>query len=78
MQTIVLNSGSEIEVKAENEDEEVYITFDGQKAIKTTNQTIIKIKKAKEYANIVLFDDYDYFKVLRAKILNNWKECEGD
>ena len=78
MQTIVLNSGSEIEVKAENEDEEVYITFDGQKAIKTTNQTIIKIKKAKEYANIVLFDDYDYFKVLRAKILNNWKEGEGD
>lgn len=78
MQTIILNSSSEVEVRAENGNEELYITFDGQKAIKTTSKTIIKIRKAKEYANIVLFDDYDYFKVLRAKILNNWEECEGD
>lgn len=74
MQTIVLNSNSKIEVKAENGDEEVYITFDGQKAIKIKNETTIEIKRAKEYTNIVLFDDYDYFKVLRAKILNNYKE----
>ncbi|MGL5087293.1 MAG: NAD(+)/NADH kinase [Clostridium sp.] len=78
MQTIVLNSDSEIEIMAENEEEEIYITFDGQKAIKSNKQAIIKIKKAKDYAKIVLFDDYDYFKVLRAKIINNSKECEGD
>lgn len=78
MQTIVLNSDSEIEIMAENGEEEIYITFDGQKAIKSNKEALIKIKKAKEYAKIVLFDDYDYFKVLRTKILNNSKECEGD
>lgn len=78
MQTIVLNSDSEIEIMAENGEEDIYITFDGQKAIKYNNEALIKIKKAKEYARIVLFDDYDYFKVLRTKILNNSKECEGD
>lgn len=78
MQTIVLNSDSEIEIVAENGEEEIYITFDGQKAIKSNNEALIKIKKSKEYARIVLFDDYDYFKVLRTKILNNSKECEGD
>ena len=78
MQTIVLNSDSEIEIMAENGEEEIYITFDGQKAIKSNKEALIKIKKAKEYAKIVLLDDYDYFKVLRTKILNNSKECEGD
>lgn len=78
MQPIVLNSTSEIEIKAENGEEELYITFDGQRAIKIVDKTLIRVKKAKECANIVLFDDYDYFKVLRSKILNNWKEYEGD
>ncbi|GAB6170315.1 NAD(+)/NADH kinase [Clostridium carnis] len=78
MQPIVLNGYSEIEVKAEIGEEEIYITFDGQKAIKTNHETYIKIKKSKYYAKIVLFDDYDYFKVLRSKIINNSKECEGD
>ena len=63
---------------AENGEEKIYLTFDGQKAIKSNNETLIKIKKSKKYAKIILFDDYDYFKVLRTKILNNSKECEGD
>ena len=78
MQTIVLNSDSEIEIMAENGEEEIYITFDGQKAIKSNKEAIIRIRKAEKYAKIVLLDDYDYFKVLRTKIINNSKECEGD
>ncbi|AYE35651.1 NAD(+)/NADH kinase [Clostridium septicum] len=78
MQTIVLNSDSEIEIKAENGEEEIYITFDGQKAVRSNHEALIKVKKSKEYAKIILFNDYDYFKVLRTKIINNSKECEGD
>lgn len=70
MQTIVLNSDSEIELRAENNNEEIYITFDGQKYLKIEDKSIIKIKKSESYAKILLFDDYDYFKVLRTKILN--------
>jgi len=78
MQTIVLNSSSEIEIKAENQGGEIYLTFDGQIAIQKLNDTFIKITKAKEHAELLLLDDYDYFNVLRKKILNNSEECEGD
>ncbi|MCD2500195.1 NAD(+)/NADH kinase [Clostridium sp. NSJ-145] len=76
MQPIVLNSKSKIEIKADSYSEEIYLTFDGQKSLKNIDKSIIKIKKAKENAKILLLDDYDYFKVLRKKILNNQVEGE--
>jgi NAD+ kinase len=78
MQTIVLNSSSEIEIKAENQGGEIYLTFDGQIAIKKVDDTFIRIRKAKEEAKLLLLDDYDYFNVLRKKILNNSGEWDGD
>lgn len=76
MQPMVLNGKSKIEIKADNYSEEIYLTFDGQKSLKNTDKSIIKIKKAKKNAKILLLDDYDYFKVLRKKILNNQVEGE--
>lgn len=78
VQPIVLNSNSNIEVRVKSNNDEINIIFDGQSTITHKDEAIVKVKKAKEYANIILFDDYDYFKVLRAKIINNWKDCEGD
>lgn len=78
VQPIVLNSNSNIEVKIVNNNEEFNIIFDGQKAIRYIDEATICIRKSKEHASIILFDDYDYFKVLRSKIINNWKDCEGD
>ena len=78
VQPLVLNSESKIEVKIENNLEKFNIIFDGQRVITSNNEITVEIKRANEYANIILFDDYDYFKVLRAKIINNWKDCEGD
>ena len=78
VQPIVLNSNSNIEVKIESNNDEFNIVFDGQKAITNINKVTVNIKKAVEYVNLILFNDYDYFKVLRAKIINNWKDCEGD
>lgn len=76
MQPIVLNGKSKIEIKADSYSEEIYLTFDGQKALKNIDKSIIRIKKSKENAKILLLDDYDYFKVLRKKILNNQLEGE--
>ncbi|MGL5378532.1 NAD(+)/NADH kinase [Clostridium sp.] len=78
MQTIVLNSDSKIQISVDSGDEDVYITFDGQKAIRCNYESVINIYKSKQKAKIVLLEDYDYFKVLRTKILNNSKEYEGD
>ena len=78
VQPIVLNSNSNIEVRVSSNNDEFNVSFDGQRTITYNNEAIINIKKATEYVKIILFDDYDYFKVLRAKIINNWKDCEGD
>ena len=71
MQPIVLKSSSEILIKAENYNGEIYLTFDGQEAKQINDSTSIIIKKAKQIAKILLFDNYDYFNVLRQKILDN-------
>lgn len=76
MQPIVLNGKSKVEIKADSYSEEIYLTFDGQKSLKNVDKSIIRIKKSKENAKILLLDDYDYFKVLRKKILNNQVEGE--
>jgi NAD+ kinase len=78
MQTIVLKSDSIIKIYADHEEEETYLTVDGQKAIKINHETSISISKNERSVQLLLFDDYDYFKVLRSKILNNSKECDGE
>lgn len=78
MQTIVLKGDSVIEICADHEDEKIYLTVDGQKAIKVNHETKVKVSKNKENVKLLIFDDYDYFKVLRSKILNNSKECDGE
>ncbi|WP_347916074.1 NAD(+)/NADH kinase [Clostridium saudiense] len=71
MQPIVLKSSSEILIKAENYNGEIYLTFDGQEAKQINDNTSIIIKKSDYVAKIMLFDNYDYFNVLRQKILDN-------
>jgi len=78
MQTIVLKGDSIIEIYEENEEEKIFLTVDGQKAIEVNQKHLVKISKHKKRVKLLLFDDYDYFKVLRSKILNNSKECDGD
>lgn len=78
MQTIVLKGDSNIEICTDHKDEEIYLTVDGQKAIKIDNDTSVKVSKNKKSVKLLLFDDYDYFKVLRSKILSNSKECDGE
>jgi len=78
MHTIVLKSDSIIEIYADYGDETVYLTVDGQKAVKVKNETSVKVSKDERNVKLLLFDDYDYFKVLRSKILNNSNEGDGE
>ena len=67
-------SGNIIRFIPENGEEEIYLTIDGQKATKIKDRVPVTIRRAKKHAQVLLFDDYDYFKVLRAKLLNNSNE----
>lgn len=74
MHTIVLSGNSTIEIIPENGEDEIYLTIDGQKATKIKEGTPIKVRRAKKHVQLLLFDDYDYFNMLRAKILNSSNE----
>ncbi|HCW52957.1 MAG TPA: NAD(+) kinase [Clostridium sp.] len=78
MQTIVLNGNSSIEIYADNEEENIYLTVDGQKAIEVNQKKPIRVRKCTKSIKVLLCDNYDYFKVLRGKILNNSRECDGE
>lgn len=78
MQTIVLKGDSVIEIYAENDEEKIYLTVDGQKAVEVNQKSCVRIYKKQKSVKVLLFNDYDYFKVLRNKILNNSKECDGE
>ena len=75
-----LKSSSEIIIKAENYNGEIYLTFDGQEAKQINDNTSIIIKKAKQIEKILLFDNLFFIplivietlcKGLRQKILDN-------
>ncbi|NLK93623.1 MAG: NAD(+)/NADH kinase [Clostridiales bacterium] len=73
MQPMVVNGNSVIEIIPENS-REIHLTVDGQKVIKVLEKEKIRVTKANKNIKVLLFDDYDYFKVLRTKILNNSNE----
>ncbi|MDQ0149253.1 NAD(+)/NADH kinase [Eubacterium multiforme] len=70
MQTMVLRGDSKITIKTFHEEEDVYLTVDGQKVYKVSKKAIIEVSRTEKEAKLIQFDDYDYFKVLRTKILN--------
>ena len=72
MQTMVLRGDSNIKINTFHEEEDVYLTVDGQKVYEVSKKAIIEINRAEKEAKLIQFDDYDYFKVLRTKILSKW------
>ncbi len=65
---IVVSGDSEINIIVRNEDEKVFITFDGQICQRIeANQKII-VKKADSYLNLVVSPNQEYFSVLREKL----------
>ena len=70
MQTMVLRGDSNIKINTFHEEEDVYLTVDGQKVYEVSKKAIIEINRAEKEAKLIQFDDYDYFKVLRTKILS--------
>lgn len=78
MHPIVIKGSSIVKILAENGEDQIYLTVDGQRAIEMKDNAIITVKKNPKSLKLLLFDDYDYFKVIRNKVLNNSKECDGE
>ena len=78
MRTIVLDGKSTISVSIKNENESIFLTLDGQRAIKLNTYEQILVGVSDKKCRLVKFNDYDYFHILRKKIISRAIDCEGE
>jgi NAD+ kinase len=78
IRTMILPSSSNINVNLKNNCETAYLTLDGQTAFEVSSLNHINIREASFKCKLIRIEGYDYFKVLRKKIISRTKECEGD
>ncbi|MBU3180161.1 NAD(+)/NADH kinase [Clostridium psychrophilum] len=78
MRTIVLDSKSEISVSIKCEHESIFLTLDGQRAIKLNSYEKILVSVSNKKCRLVKFNDYNYFGILRKKIISRTTDCEGE
>jgi NAD+ kinase len=78
MRTIVLDSKSEISLSIKCEHESIFLTLDGQRAVKLNNYEKILVRVSDKQCRLVKFNDYDYFDILRKKIISRTIDCGGE
>lgn len=78
MRTIVLNCKSKIAIKIKCEHESLFLTLDGQRAIRLNNYENILVSVSNKKCRLVKFNDYNYFDILRKKIISRTTDCEGE
>ena len=78
MRTIVLDCKSEISISIKSGHESIFLTVDGQRAIKLNNYEKILVSVSNKKCRLVKFNDYNYFDILRKKIISRTTDCEGE
>lgn len=78
IRTLVIHSDSEIHIDINKKCQSVYLSLDGQEALELKNEDNFTVTKANWKCKLIRINGYDYFKVLRKKIILRTKECEGD
>lgn len=75
---IIVSGDSKVEIIPNIDKEDIFVTVDGQKSVKLNKGNIVTIEKCPDDFNIIVFDENNYFKMLRKKIFGRVEECEGD
>ncbi|MCR3760214.1 NAD(+)/NADH kinase [Clostridium felsineum] len=76
--SIILNGKSNITISGIDANEDVYITVDGRAPVDVKGVSFIEISELNYKCKLLKLNDYDYFDVLRKKIILRTEECEGD
>jgi len=69
IRNLILSSSQKIMIKVGKSNEEYFLSMDGQINLRLTDDAIITTKKAEHPCKILRLDDYDYFNVLRQKLI---------
>lgn len=69
VRNLILNSRQVVEIRVDQEDEEFFLSVDGQEHVVFRENMEITIMKASYSCRILRLEDYNYFNVLRKKII---------
>lgn len=76
--TIILDGKNTISVRVGKNDENVFLSIDGQQWIEVDNSNTIQVTKSEYKCRLIELNNNDYLKTLRKKITFRAKECEGE
>lgn len=68
--SLVIGSESTVKLEIDGIDDNCYVVVDGQKQEMLLEKQILKICKFEKNCSIIRFDFYDYYSVLREKLIN--------
>ena len=76
MRSLVVDAKSKVDVVIERGNESVFLTVDGQESIELDEITNVSISKSDYNCKVIRIEDYDYFDILRKKIIYRTRDCE--
>lgn len=76
VKTMILDENNKITLKINSNGDKVFLSCDGQLELATNQYDEMIIEAAKEKCKLIEFNDYDYFKILRKKIIARSMDCE--
>lgn len=69
IRNLILSSDQEVKIKITKSNESYFLSVDGQANLEITEDAVITTTKAKYPCKVLRLDDYDYFDVLRRKLI---------
>lgn len=76
VKTMILDDHNKITLKINSNGDKVFLSCDGQLELETDEFHEMIIEAVKEKCKLIEFNDYDYFKILRKKIIARSMDCE--
>ncbi len=69
IRNLILSNHQEVKIKITKSNESYFLSVDGQENLEIIEDAVITTTKAKHPCKILRLDDYDYFDVLRQKLI---------
>ncbi|MEG1256354.1 NAD(+)/NADH kinase [Clostridium sp.] len=73
---IILDAHSKIKIRLNTNEDNVFLTCDGHLELESDKYNELIIESIEEKCKMIQFKDYDYFKILRKKIISRSMDCE--
>lgn len=78
IKTLIIPCDLNIKIKIKSKKDNVFLSVDGQESVILNKISSVSLNKNNFKCKVIRLDDYDYFDILRNKILWRTMECAGD